>query len=70
MRENPPRTDNESDRGRAEVHVAKQTALITRQQKGMEVLTARVKEQAAQIQRVSAELETTKPAPQTVLNDQ
>ena len=33
-------------------------------------LTATVKEQAAQIQRVTAQLELNKPASQTVLNDQ
>jgi hypothetical protein len=32
--------------------------------------TARLKEQAAQIQKVSAQLELNKPAPLTVLNDQ
>jgi len=32
-------------------------------------LVATVKEQAAQIQKVSAQLEVNKPAPQTVLND-
>ena len=32
-------------------------------------LMATVKEQAAQIQKVSAELEVSKPAPQTVLNN-
>jgi hypothetical protein len=31
---------------------------------------ATVKEQAAQIQKVSAQLEASKPAPQVVLNDQ
>jgi uncharacterized coiled-coil protein SlyX len=43
---------------------------VAQQAKGMEVLTAQLKEQAAQIQRVSAQLEVIKPAPQTVLNDQ
>jgi hypothetical protein len=33
-------------------------------------LVATVKEQASQIQRVSAQLEVSKPAPQTVLNSQ
>jgi hypothetical protein len=33
-------------------------------------LVATVKEQAAQIQKVSAQLEVSKPAPQTVLNSQ
>jgi hypothetical protein len=36
----------------------------------MEVLAAQLKEQAAQIQKVSAEVELRKPAPRTVLNDQ
>jgi hypothetical protein len=31
--------------------------------------TTRLKQQAAQIQKVSAQLELTNPAPQTVLND-
>ena len=38
--------------------------------KGMEVLTAQLKAQAAQIQKVSAQLEVSRPAPQTVLNNQ
>jgi len=36
----------------------------------MEALTATVKEQAAQIQKVSAQLEANKPTPQVVSNDQ
>ena len=40
------------------------------QQKQINVLTAQLKEQAAQIQKVSAQLEVSKPAPQTVLNNQ
>jgi len=43
---------------------------VAQQQKGMEVLTAQLKEQAAQIQKVSAQFEVSKPAPQTVLNNQ
>jgi hypothetical protein len=39
-------------------------------QKGMAVLTTQLKEQAAQIQKVSTQLEVTKAAPQTVLNSQ
>ena len=50
--------------------VAKQEAINTEQRKGMEVLTAMVKQQAAQIQKVSAQLELNKPAPQTVVNSQ
>jgi hypothetical protein len=40
-----------------------------RQQKAIQALTAMVKAQAAQIQKVSAQLELNKPAPQTVLNN-
>ena len=48
--------------------MAKQEAIVAQQQKGMEVLTAQLKEQAAQIQKVSAQLELRRPAAQTVLN--
>jgi trimeric autotransporter adhesin len=41
---------------------------IAQQAKGMEVLTAQLKEQAAQIQKVSAQVEVNKAAPQTVAN--
>jgi Chaperone of endosialidase len=40
------------------------------QQEQINVLTAQLKEQAAQIQKVSAQLELSKSAPQTVLNNQ
>ena len=46
--------------------MASQAAIIAQQQKGMEALTAQLKEQAAQIQKVSAQLEVSKPAPQVV----
>jgi uncharacterized coiled-coil protein SlyX len=48
--------------------VERQEAIIAQQQKGMEVLTAQLKEQAAQIQKVSARLEVTQPAPQVVIS--
>lgn len=41
---------------------------VAQQQKGMEVLTAQLKEQAQQIQKVSAQLQVNKPAPQVVVN--
>src|SRR6267378_7166968 len=41
---------------------------VAQQAKGMEVLTAQLKEQATQIQKVSAQLEVNKPAPQVVTN--
>ena len=61
--------------------VAKQEATIAQQQKDfrataaqeqkeIKTLTARLKDQASQIQKVSARLEVSKPAPQTVLNNQ
>jgi uncharacterized coiled-coil protein SlyX len=40
------------------------------QQKGIQTLTATVKEQAVQIQKVSAHLEVNKPAPRVVNNNQ
>jgi uncharacterized coiled-coil protein SlyX len=43
-------------------------ATVAQQQKGMEVLTAQLKEHAAQIQKVNAQLEASKPAPQVVNN--
>ena len=43
-------------------------ATVAQQQKGMEVLTTQLNKQAAQIQKVSAQLEASKPAPQTVKN--
>ena len=47
-----------------------QQATIAQLKSGMEALTATVKEQAAQIQKVSAQLEANKPTPQVVANDQ
>ena len=44
-------------------------AAIAQQQKEIESLTATVKQQAAQIQKVNAQLELSKSAPQTVLNN-
>jgi uncharacterized coiled-coil protein SlyX len=46
--------------------MANQAAIIAQQQKGMEALPAQLKEQAAQIQKVSAQLEVSKRAPQVV----
>jgi len=45
-----------------------QEATIAQQQKGLEVLTARLNEQAAQIQKVTAQLEMSKAVPQIVGN--
>jgi hypothetical protein len=43
-------------------------ATVAQQQKGMEILTAQLKEEAAQIQKVSAQIEMSRPAPQVVAN--
>jgi hypothetical protein len=48
----------------------KQHSTVQELKKEVAALTATVKEQAAQIQKVSAQLEVRKPAPQTVLNNQ
>ena len=48
--------------------IAELKSTVTRQQKGMEALTAQLKEQAAQIQNVSSQIEISKPMPQMVIN--
>jgi trimeric autotransporter adhesin len=48
--------------------IAALNSTVAQQQKGMEVLTAQLKEQATQIQKVSAQVEVNKAAPQTVAN--
>jgi Chaperone of endosialidase len=45
------------------------TATVAQQQKGMEVLTAQLNEQAAQIQKVSTQLEVSKPAAKLAVNE-
>ena len=50
--------------------VEEQEKTIVELKSGMTALAATVKEQAAQIQKVSAQLELTRPSPQTVLNNQ
>jgi hypothetical protein len=48
--------------------VRRQEAIIARQQKGIENVTARLDEQSVQIQKMIAQHSLSKPAPQTVLN--
>jgi hypothetical protein len=50
--------------------VQEQGAMMAELKKEIGSLTATVKEQAAQIQEVSAELATSKPAPQVAENNQ
>jgi hypothetical protein len=49
---------------------ARQEAINAEQRKGMEILTAMVKQQAAQIQKVSAQIQLNKSAPETMANNQ
>jgi uncharacterized coiled-coil protein SlyX len=49
--------------------VANQAAIIAQQQNGMEVLTAQLKEQAAQIQKVSAQIEVSTPVTKVTVNN-
>jgi len=53
-----------------EATITQLKSTVAQQQKGMEIFAATLKEQASQIQKVSAQLELNKPAPRTVLNDQ
>ena len=53
---------------RLESDAAKQEAMISELNKNMEVLTAQLKEQVAQIQKVSAQIEMSRPAPRLVTN--
>jgi len=48
--------------------IADLKSTVALQQKEMQVLTAQLKEQAAQIQKVSAQVEASKPAPKVVAN--
>jgi len=48
--------------------VIKQEATAAEQQNEIAALTTSLKEQAAQIQKVSAQIEATKPAPRVVKN--
>ncbi len=49
--------------------IAELKLTVSRQQKEMETVVARLKEQAAQIQKVSAQLELNKSVPQVVLKN-
>jgi len=53
-----------------ETTIAQLKATVAQQQKGMEILNASLKKQAAQIQKVSDQLEVSKAAPQMVVNNQ
>jgi predicted nucleotide-binding protein len=48
--------------------VVRQEAMIVRQQKATEAFTVQLKEQDAILQKVSAQVQTNKPAPQMAVN--
>jgi trimeric autotransporter adhesin len=50
--------------------VADLKSIVAEQRKSMEAMAAQLKAQASQIQKVSAQLETSQPAPQVVKNNQ
>jgi Chaperone of endosialidase len=52
-----------------QANIAELKSRVAQQQKGMEVLTAQLKQQATQIQKVSARIEIAKPVSSVVLND-
>ena len=49
--------------------IAELKSTVAQQQKGMEVVIAQLKEQATQIQKVSAQIQMTNPATKVVLNN-
>ena len=51
-----------------QANIAELKSTVAQQRKRMEVLTAQLNEQAAQIQKVSAQLKASKSAPQVVNN--
>jgi len=55
---------------KAHCKIEEQEHTIAQLKSGMEALGATLKAQAAQIQKVSAQLEVSKPAPQMALNNQ
>jgi uncharacterized coiled-coil protein SlyX len=53
-----------------EATITELKSTVAQQQKELQTVTVRLEQQAAQIQKVSAKVELTKPAPQMVVNDQ
>jgi uncharacterized coiled-coil protein SlyX len=53
-----------------EATIAQLESAVAKQQKGMELLAANLKEQDSKIEKVSAQLKLSKASPQTVLNNQ
>ena len=53
-----------------EATIAQLKSSVVKQEKGMEVLAAHLKEQDSKIEKVSAQLKLSKASPRTVLNNQ
>jgi len=53
-----------------EATITQLKSTVAQQQKGMKLLAASLKEQASQIQKVSAQIQASRPAPQVVDNNQ
>jgi len=68
LKEHKKDEEQQADITRLNSDMANQAAIISQQQKGIEVLTAQLKEQATQIQKVNAQLEMRKPAAKMVIN--
>jgi len=60
---------NKAENSKLRQKVEKLETAIAQQQGEMKVLTAALKEQASQVQKVNAQLELNKPAPQTVVSN-
>lgn len=65
-----PQAVPDAKQAKINLKVEKLQATVIQQQKQIEVLITQLKEQAAQIQKVSAQLEVGKPAPQVANNQQ
>jgi septal ring factor EnvC (AmiA/AmiB activator) len=68
LKEHRKNEEQQGTIGQLKSNAAKHEATISELKKDMGVLTAQLKEQAAQIQKVSAQLEASRPAPQVVNN--
>jgi hypothetical protein len=65
-----PQAVPDAKQAKINLKVEKLQSMVAQQKKEIEVLTAQLKEQAAQIRRVSAQLEVKKPAPKVVRYEQ
>jgi len=69
LKEHRKNEEQEATIAQLKSNAAKQEATITQLEKGMKTVIARLEEQASQIQKVSVQIQLSKAAGQTVLND-